>query len=142
MIKKSGSAHWSGTLQEGKGTVSTESGALKEQPYGFKTRFEDQPGTNPEELIGAAHASCFSMALSMVLGGKDLTPDSIDTTATVHMDKEGDGFAVKTIHLAVTATIPGADAATFKECAETAKANCPISKLLTGAEITMEASLG
>ncbi|WP_163849646.1 OsmC family protein [Pseudooceanicola aestuarii] len=141
MIKKHGSAHWSGSLKEGKGTVSTESGALDSQPYGFNTRFEDQPGTNPEELIGAAHASCFSMALSMILGEKSLEATAIDTRATVHMDKDDNGFSVKRVHLDVTATIPGADAAAFEEAAQTAKANCPISRLLTGAEITMEARL-
>ncbi|MFZ5963808.1 OsmC family protein [Thalassococcus sp. BH17M4-6] len=141
MINKTGSAKWTGDLQSGKGHVSTESGALNDQPYGFNTRFEGQAGTNPEELIGASHASCFSMALSMILGQHDATPDMIETTATVSMDKEGEGFAVKKIHLDVTGKVPGIDEATFMEAAQAAKDNCPISKLLMGgsAEITMDA---
>lgn len=141
MINKKGSAHWEGSLKEGKGTVSTESGALSQQPYGFNTRFEDKVGTNPEEIIGAAHAACFSMALSMILG--EDTPDAIDTTASVSMDKDGDGFAVKKIHLDVTAKVPGISEDAFQEAARTAKENCPISRLLMGgtAEITMDAKL-
>ena len=140
MIEKAGSAKWQGDLKSGKGTVSTESTALKDQPYGFDTRFEDKPGTNPEELIGAAHASCFSMALSMILGDFDLVADEISTTAKIGMDKEGDGFAVKSSHLTVAARIPGASEEDFKKAAETAKDNCPISKLLD-CEITMNARL-
>lgn len=141
MINKTGSAKWTGDLKSGKGHVSTQSGALKDQPYGFNTRFEDAAGTNPEELIGASHAGCFSMALSLILGEHDAVPDSIETTATVSMDKEGDGFAIKKIHLDVTGKVPGIDEATFLKAAETAKDNCPISKLLMGgsAEITMDA---
>ena len=108
MIKKTGSAKWQGGLKDGKGHVSTETGVLNDQPYGFNTRFEDAKGTNPEELIGAAHASCFSMALSMILGGHDLTADSIETTATVHLAEKDGGFAIPSIHLDVTAKIPGA----------------------------------
>jgi osmotically inducible protein OsmC len=140
MIKKSGSAKWSGDLKSGKGHVSTESGVLSDQPYGFNTRFEEGKGTNPEELIGAAHASCFSMALSMILGEKGLKADSIETKATVSLEKKDTGFEVTKVHLVLNATIPGADKVTFDECAKMAKANCPISKLLN-AEITMDATL-
>lgn len=140
MIEKAGSATWTGSLQDGKGTVSTESTALKEQPYGFNTRFEGAPGTNPEELIGAAHASCFSMALSMILGESDLTPDEIKTTAKIHLDKQDGGFAVVKSHLTVAAKVPGASKDEFMKAAETAKENCPISKLLD-CEITMSADL-
>ncbi|WP_339767429.1 OsmC family protein [uncultured Pseudosulfitobacter sp.] len=140
MIKKSGSAKWSGDLQSGKGYVSTESGVLSDQPYGFNTRFEDGKGTNPEELIGAAHASCFSMALSMILGEKGLKADSIETKATVSLEKKDAGFEVVKVHLDLTASVPGADKVSFDECAKTAKENCPISKLLN-AEITMDAKL-
>ena len=140
MAKKHGSAHWEGSLKEGKGTVSMESGAVTDQPYGFNTRFEDKPGTNPEEMVAAAHAACFSMALSMVLGQSDLTPDAIDTKATVTLDKVGEGFEVTKSHLDVRISVPGADKAAVMEAAEKAKANCPISKLLT-AEITMDATV-
>lgn len=139
-IKKSGSAKWTGTLKEGKGHVSTQTGVLSDQPYGFNTRFEGAKGTNPEELIGAAHASCFSMALSMVLGGHDLTADSIETTATVFLEEKDGGFHIPRVHLDVTAKIPGATEAQFADAAKTAKENCPISMLLT-AEITMDAKL-
>lgn len=139
-IKKTASAHWEGDLKKGKGTISTQSGALKENPYGFNTRFEDQPGTNPEELIGAAHAGCFSMAFSLMLGEENFTPDSIDTQATVTLEEQSDGFAVTAVHLAMTARIPGIDQAKFDEIANKAKAGCPISKLLN-AEITLDAKL-
>ncbi|MBY6089947.1 OsmC family protein [Pseudooceanicola sp. 502str34] len=141
MIRKTGSAKWSGGLKDGKGEISTQSGALTSQPYGFNTRFEDKPGTNPEELIGAAHAGCFSMALSNILGESDLVADEIATKATVMMDKGDAGFTITKIHLDVTATIPGATAEQFAEAAQTAKENCPVSKVLAGAEITMEAVL-
>lgn len=140
-INKRGSAHWEGTLKEGKGTVSTGSKAMDANPYGFNTRFEDKPGTNPEELIAAAHASCFSMAFSMVLGQSDLTPSAIDTTCTVTLEEKDGGFAVTKSHLKVQATVPGASEAQVREAAEGAKANCPISKLLK-AEITMDLSVG
>ncbi|MBP0481969.1 OsmC family protein [Sagittula salina] len=140
MIEKAGSAKWKGSLKDGRGTVSTESSALKDQPYGFNTRFDGQPGTNPEELIGAAHASCFSMALSMILGESDLVADEISTTAKISLDKKHDGFAVVKSHLTVAAKVPNASDADFMTAAETAKANCPISKLLD-CEITMEARL-
>ncbi|WOI55179.1 OsmC family protein [Palleronia sp. LCG004] len=141
MIKKHGSANWKGSLKEGNGTVSTQTGVLDKQNYGFKSRFEGGTNTNPEELIGAAHAACYSMALSMILGQSDLTPDSIDTKATVSLDEVDGGFAVTKIHLDVTASIPGADDAKFQEAAQAAKEGCPISKLVTGAEITMDAKL-
>lgn len=139
-IKKTASAHWEGDLKQGKGTISTQSGALKENPYGFNTRFEDQPGTNPEELIGAAHAGCFSMAFSMLLGQENFTPDSIDTQATVTLESDDGGFTVTAVHLEMTARIPGIDQAKFDEIANKAKAGCPISKLLN-AEITLDAKL-
>ncbi|MCO6382204.1 OsmC family protein [Oceanicola sp. 502str15] len=140
MIKRNASAHWSGGIKEGKGSISTGSGALSDQPYGFNTRFEDKPGTNPEELIGAAHAGCFTMALSKVITdqtGKEA--EALETKATVYMDKEGDGFAVKRVHLELTGRVAGIDEEAFVAAAEAAKANCPISKLLEGgAEITLE----
>ena len=139
-IKKTGSAHWAGNIKEGKGTVSTESSALKEQPYGFNTRFEGKPGTNPEELLGAAHAGCFSMALSLMLGNEGLTPDSIDTKAIVSLDKKGEGFAITAVHLDVEARIPGTDASTFERIAAQAKEGCPVSQLFDTA-ITMSARL-
>ena len=141
MIRKKGSAKWSGDLTSGQGHVSTESGVLKDQPYGFRERFEGAPGTNPEERIGAAHAACFSMALSLVLAEHGATADEIATTATVSLDKEGDGFAIKTVHLDLTAKVPGLDEAAFQTAANAAKEGCPVSKLLTGAEITLDAKL-
>jgi osmotically inducible protein OsmC len=140
-MQRKASAQWRGGLKDGKGTVSSASGALKSTPYSFSTRFEDQPGTNPEELIAAAHAGCFSMALSGQLGGAGMTADSIDTTATVTMEKLEAGWTVTKVHLDVTAKIPGADKAKFETAANNAKAGCPISRLLK-AEITMDAKLG
>lgn len=140
MIKKTASAVWQGDLKKGKGTVSTESGALKENPYGFNTRFEGQPGTNPEELIGAAHASCFSMAFSMILGDAGLTPERIDTTAEVSLEKLPDGFAITAIKLVMKAVVPGASQEQFDDCANKAKAGCPVSKVLN-ANITLDATL-
>ncbi|HEY0257371.1 MAG TPA: OsmC family protein [Candidatus Methylacidiphilales bacterium] len=139
-MKHKASAVWTGSLTEGKGTLSTGSGALSETPYSFRTRFEGEKGTNPEELIGAAHAGCFSMAFSMILGLAGITPEKIETQATVTLEKQGDGFAVTASHLDVTATIPGVDEAVFQDLAGKAKAGCPISKLLK-AEITMDARL-
>ncbi len=139
MIKKA-SAVWKGGIKDGGGTISTESGALKDAPYGFKARFESGPGTNPEELIGAAHAGCFSMALSLMLGQGGLTPDKIETHAAVTLDKVGDGFEITSSHLTVSAKIPGVDQARFAEIANQAKAGCPVSKLLK-AKITMDATL-
>ena len=142
MAKKTyGSAVWSGGLKDGKGTVSMQSGALKDQPYGFNTRFEDKPGTNPEEQIGAALASCYAMAMSLFLGNDGFTADEIESKADVILEPEGEGFAVKTINLTVTAKVPGIDEAKFKTVAEATKANCPISKLLN-ATINLDAKLG
>lgn len=139
MIRKA-SAEWRGSLKEGRGTISGESGAISNLPYSFQTRFENEKGTNPEELIGAAHAGCFSMALSAGLGGAGMTPESIRTTAAVTLEKVEGGFAVTAVHLDVVAKIPGADRAAFEKAANDAKAGCPISKLLN-AKITMNARL-
>ncbi|WP_145184762.1 OsmC family protein [Pseudomonas sp. URMO17WK12:I11] len=139
-MKKTASAIWQGGLRDGKGQISTQSGALKQNPYGFNTRFEDTPGTNPEELIGAAHAGCFSMALSMMLGEAGLTPERIDTTAEVTLDKQDDGFAITAVHLILKAKVPGASEEQFLEIANKAKAGCPVSKVLN-AEISLDAAL-
>lgn len=139
-IKKTASAVWKGDLKTGKGEISTQSGALSAQPYGFNTRFEDKAGTNPEELIGAAHAGCFSMALSMILGESNLTADSIETKAEVTLEKGDAGFSITAIHLTTVARIPGADAAAFEAAANKAKAGCPVSKVLS-ATITLDAKL-
>ena len=139
MIRKA-SAEWNGGLKDGKGKISTDSGVLKETQYSFSTRFEDGIGTNPEELIAAAHAGCFSMALSGQLGNAGLTADSIRTTASVKLDKVEGGFAITNVHLEVRARVPNADEAAFTTAANNAKAGCPISKLLN-AEITMDAKL-
>lgn len=139
MIKKA-SAVWKGGIKDGGGTISTESGVLKDAPYGFKARFETGPGTNPEELIGAAHAGCFSMALSLMLGEAGMTPERIDTQAAVTLEKVGDGFDITSSHLTVKVKIPGADNAKFMEVANKAKAGCPVSKVLK-AKITMDATL-
>ena len=139
-MKTYGSAVWSGGIKDGKGAISTKSGALKGYPYGFASRFEGKPGTNPEGLIGAAHAGCFTMALSLILGEAKLTADQMETSAEITLDKEGDGFAITAVHLALTAKIPGADDATFQQCAAKAEANCPVSKLLK-AKITLDAKL-
>ena len=138
-INKHASAHWAGTLKEGKGTVSMESGALKDNPYGFNTRFDGTNGTNPEEMIAAAHASCYSMALSMILGLSDMTADSIDTKCTITLEKLDDGFAVTKSHLDLTLKVAGASEDAMKEAAEKAKAGCPISKLLN-CDITLTAT--
>jgi osmotically inducible protein OsmC len=139
-MKTDGSAVWSGGIKDGKGAISTKSGALKEYPYGFAARFEGKPGTNPEELIGAAHAGCFTMALSLILGEAKLTADQMETTAEVTLDKEGDGFAITAVHLTLKAKVPGATKEKFEELANKAKAGCPVSKLLK-ANITMDATL-
>lgn len=139
-MKKTASAHWQGGIKDGGGTVSTQSGALSNVPYGFNTRFEDQPGSNPEELLGAAHASCFSMALSKELGDAGMTAQSIDTQAEVTLDKVAGGFAITAIHLSLKATVPGADREAFEQAVETAKNGCPLSKVLN-ADITLDASL-
>lgn len=138
IMERKASAVWQGGLMDGKGTISTQSGVLSNTQYSFSTRFESGSGTNPEELIGAAHAGCFSMALSSELGKAGITPESIRTSATVTMEKQGDGFAVTAVHLETKGTIPGGDAAKFKVAAESAKVNCPISRLLK-ANITLDA---
>jgi len=139
-IQKKGSAQWQGSLKKGKGSVSSESGALKEIPYGFNTRFEGQPGTNPDELIGAAHARCYSMALSMILGEENLEAESINTQATVTLEQDDNGFTISAIHLDTLARIPGADQSTFETAANKAKEGCPVSKLFK-ANITLDAKL-
>ncbi len=139
-ITRRGSAVWQGTLKEGRGSVSTQSGALKEQPYGFASRFEGRPGTNPEELIAAAHAGCFSMALSLFLGEANLTAERIETAAEVTLEQVEGGFAITAVHLTLKAKVPGADQATFRKVADSAKAGCPVSKLLK-ADITLDATL-
>ncbi|AGZ32917.1 OsmC family peroxiredoxin [Pseudomonas sp. SWI6] len=139
-MKKTASAIWQGGLKDGSGFLSTESGALKQNPYGFNTRFEGSPGTNPEELIGAAHAGCFSMALSMMLGEAGLTAERIDTIAEVSLDKQADGFAITAVHLVLRAKVPGASESQFLEIANKAKAGCPVSKLLN-ATVSLDALL-
>jgi len=139
MVKKAW-AVWKGGIKDGGGTISTETGVLRDAPYGFKSRFENGPGTNPEELIGAAHAGCFSMALSLMLGQAGMAPEKIETHAAVTLDKVGEGFEITASHLDVVAKIPGADSAKFLEVANKAKAGCPVSKLMK-ANITMNARL-
>jgi len=139
MPVRNADATWSGTLQEGTGSFRTASGSF-EGSYSFGTRFEETPGTNPEELIGAAHAGCFSMALSAELGKARLTPESIRTTATVTLEKTDAGFTITGVHLDVSARVPGADRAAFETAANTAKAGCPVSRVLN-AQVTMEARL-
>jgi osmotically inducible protein OsmC len=139
-MKRIGSAVWRGGIRDGKGTVSTESGVLEGAQYSFSTRFEDGKGTNPEELLAAAHAGCFSMALSKQIEDQGLKADSINTTAAVRLEKTDAGFTITKVHLDVTARVPGADAAAFETAANNAKAGCPVSRLFN-AEITMEAKL-
>jgi len=140
-MQRKASAVWKGGLKDGKGTVSASSGVLSNTPYSFATRFENAAGTNPEELIAAAHAGCFSMALSAQLGQAGLTPESINTTATLSLDKLEAGWAITAVHLDVTARVPKADDAAFQKAAENAKSGCPVSKVLN-AKITMTAKLG
>jgi len=139
-INRSGSAAWQGGIKDGRGSLSTESGALNEYPYGFASRFEGQKGSNPEELIGAAHAGCFTMALSKILGEADLTAEQMNTSAKVTLEQVDGGFAITAVHLTLNAKIPGADQAKFEELANKAKANCPVSKLLN-TNITLDATL-
>lgn len=139
-MQRKASAEWKGSLKEGSGTVSSSSGVFSKTPYSFGTRFGDQPGTNPEELIAAAHAGCFSMALSAQLGTAGLTPDSIKTNATLSLEKLDAGWTITAVHLDVTGKVPKADAATFQKLAEAAKSGCPVSKVLN-AKITMNAKL-
>jgi lipoyl-dependent peroxiredoxin len=139
-MAKKGWAVWQGSVKEGSGTMSTETGVLHDAPYGFKSRFEMGPGTNPEELIAAAHAGCFSMAFSSMLGQAGFTPDKIETHVAITLEKLGDGFAITASHLTVKASIPGIEQAKFDEIAGLAKAGCPVSKVLN-AKITMLATL-
>ena len=139
-MKRKATAVWHGDIKTGKGRLSTESKTLSDTPYSFRARFEEEPGTNPEELIGTAHAGCFSMALSMILGLEGMVPEKIETEATITMEKVGDGFSITASHLDVTATIPGADEAAFQAAAQKAKVSCPISKLIN-ANITLVARL-
>ena len=139
-MKRKASAVWNGDLKSGNGTMSADSGVLKDTQYSFSTRFENGIGTNPEELIGAAHAGCFSMAFSGQLASAGMKPERIATTATVTLDKSDAGFTVTAVHLDVTAKVPGADKAAFETAANNAKAGCPISRLLK-ADVTMDAKL-
>lgn len=139
-IHKKGQAHWEGDIKRGKGTISTESGALDNQPYGFNTRFEGKHGTNPEELVGAAHAACFSMALSLMLGEAGFTPESIDTVADVSLDKVDGGFGITKVALQSKVKLPGIAKDEFDKIIQQAKAGCPISKLLS-TEITLDYQL-
>lgn len=139
-MQRYANAQWQGALQDGKGHVSTESGVLEHEQYSFGTRFEEGKGTNPEELIGAAHAGCFSMALSMMLGEEGLTADDIQTRADVTLEQDDSGFTISAVHLKVAAMVPGADNETFQRAAENAKQGCPVSKLFN-ATITMDAKL-
>ena len=139
-MERKASAVWKGGLKDGKGEFSAPSGVFSHTPYSFRTRFEDAPGTNPEELIAAAHASCFSMALSAQLGAANLTAESINTTANLKMEKLDSGWAITSIHLDVSARVPNSDDAAFQKAAENAKAGCPVSKVLN-AKISMTAKL-
>ena len=139
-MQRTGSAHWSGGLKDGKGTVSTASGVLKDTQYSFATRFENGVGTNPEELLAAAHAGCFTMALSAQLDGAGMKAESLDTKATVTLDKVEGGFAITQVDLVLSAKIPGADKAKFEQAAAAAKAGCPVSKLFN-TKITLTTSL-
>lgn len=135
-----GTAKWQGGLKDGKGAITTKSGALSDYPYGFASRFEGKPGTNPEELIGAAHAGCFTMALSLILSEAGFTAEEMNTKAEITLEKQADGFAITKSHLILRAKIPGIDAATFKELTGKAEKGCPVSKLLK-AEISLDAEL-
>lgn len=139
-MQRKASAAWQGGLKDGKGSLTTGSGVLSATPYSFGTRFEGAPGTNPEELLAAAHAGCFSMALSMMLGEAGIRPDRIDTTATVTLEKTDGGFSITSVHLDVTVRAPDAERGKFEAAADKAKAGCPVSKVLN-ATITMDARL-
>lgn len=139
-INRNGSAVWSGGIRDGKGAISTESGALSNYPYGFSSRFEGQKGSNPEELLGAAHAACFTMALSLALQNEKLTAESLETSAKVTLEQKDGGYAITAVHLTLQGKVPGADQETFARIAEGAKANCPVSKVLR-ADITLDATL-
>jgi osmotically inducible protein OsmC len=139
-INRTGSATWTGGLKDGVGAISTQSGALKDYPYGFASRFEGLAGSNPEELIGAAHASCFTMALSLILGEAGLKADHMSTSAVVTIESVEGGFAITASHLTLEASIPGIDQAKFEALTAAAKAGCPVSKVLN-ATITLDAKL-
>lgn len=143
MIEKSASIHWEGRGKKGVGQVSTQTGALQAYPYGFGSRFEDdRKGTNPEEILGAAHAACFTMAFSFACDKAGFSTDRIETEAKVRLSPQGEGFVIDRIALRLQAAIPGIDNATFQQLAQSAKQNCPVSKALAGVpEITLEASL-
>jgi osmotically inducible protein OsmC len=143
MTEKSASVHWEGRGKKGLGTISTETGALKQYPYGFSSRFEDdRRGTNPEEILGAAHAACFTMAFSFACDKAGLATENVDTTARVRLSKQGEGFVIDRIALVMQATVPGIDDAAFQEVAASAKRECPLSKALASvAEITLQATL-
>ena len=138
-MKRFGSTRWNGDLREGKGAVSTESRALENYPYSFFTRYGEKPGTNPEELLGAAHAACFTMSFVRMLGMANFVPEHVDSKSEVTIEKDGDGFSITSVHLTVTAKIPGIDHDTFQSIASKAKAWCPVSKLMN-AEIGFEAT--
>jgi len=139
-MERTASAVWNGSLKEGKGTITTQSGVLSDAPYSFVTRFENGKGTNPEELIAAAHAGCFTMALSAQLGTMNFTPQSLRTSAKLTLEKLDAGWTISKIHLDVSARVPGISASAFESAAASAKANCPVSRLLK-TEITMDAHL-
>ncbi len=139
-MKRTANAQWRGDLKSGKGLISTASGVLSGTSYSFQTRFEDGRGTNPEELLAAAHAGCFSMALSAQLGQAGLTPDSIETTCTITLEKQGDGFAITESHLELKARVPGAGEDAFDRAVQAAKTGCPVSKLYK-TNITLNAKL-
>ncbi len=141
MPARSAQAHWSGNLTEGKGHIKVQSGTL-DAPYDFRARTGDGKGTNPEELIGAAHAGCFTMQLSALIGAAGFTAESLDTTAKVYLEKDGPGFAIPKIELEVTGRVPGLDGADFKKLADTAKASCPVSKALAGTSISLMVKFG
>ena len=132
-MKRFGSTRWNGGLREGKGAVSTESRALENYPYSFFTRYGEKPGTNPEELLGAAHAACFTMSFVRMLGMANFVPEQVDSKSDVVIEKDGDGFSITSVHLTVTAKIPGIDRDTFQSIASKAKAWCPVSKLMNAA---------
>ncbi|MDM9620850.1 peroxiredoxin [Rhizobium sp. AC44/96] len=140
-INRTASAQWSGGLKDGKGQISTQSGALKSYPYGFASRFEGLPGTNPEELIGAAHAGCFTMALSLILNEAGFTADNMETTAKVTLESVEGGFAISAIQLTLRGSVPNADEKTFIELANKAKAGCPVSKALSAVPISLDVQL-
>ena len=139
-IVRTGSAHWAGGIKDGSGAISTQSGALQDYPYGFASRFEGKAGSNPEELLGAAHAACFTMALTLILGEAKLTADRMDTSAQVTLEQLDGGWSISAVHLTLRAKVPGADAATFADLAAKAKSGCPVSKVLRAA-VTLDAAL-